>query len=81
MGALAERGYEPYDDDGTIRLRNCPFDSIAADNRDLVCGMNLAVMEGVVETLPTKAMHPRLDPRPGQCCVAFTRTVDDRPNR
>ena len=81
VGALAERGYEPYDDDGTIRLRNCPFDSIAAENRDLVCGMNLAVMEGVIEALPTESMRPRLDPRPGQCCVAFTRTVDDRPDR
>jgi predicted ArsR family transcriptional regulator len=29
--ALAARGYEPSDDaDGTIRLRNCPFDRIAA---------------------------------------------------
>lgn len=69
--ALAERGYEPYDDEGTIRLRNCPFDSIAAENRDLVCGMNLAVMEGAIGALTNKTMRPRLDPRPGQCCVAF----------
>src|SRR5262245_33616148 len=33
---LRERGYEPYDDEGTIRLRNCPFDELAADHRDLV---------------------------------------------
>lgn len=81
MEALAERGYEPYDDEGTIRLRNCPFDSIAAHNRDLVCGMNLAVMEGITKVLPTKTIKPRLDPRPGQCCVAFTQTEPDRPNR
>ena len=31
LPALAARGYEPSDDaDGTIRLRNCPFDRIAA---------------------------------------------------
>jgi predicted ArsR family transcriptional regulator len=51
--ALAERGYEPYDDE-TIRLRKCPFDSIAAENRDLVCGMNLAVMEGAIDALTTR---------------------------
>jgi predicted ArsR family transcriptional regulator len=77
--ALAERGYEPYEDEGTIRLRNCPFHSIAADNRDLVCGMNLAVMKGVTRALGTNTMHPRLDPRPGQCCVAFTRSSERQP--
>src|SRR5918996_1882419 len=36
--ALDARGYEPYDEpDGTIRLRNCPFDRIAAQHRELVC--------------------------------------------
>ncbi len=75
VDVLEERGYEPYDDDDrTIRLRNCPFDSLASEHRDLVCGMNLAVMEGVTESLGTGAVRPRLDPRPGQCCVAFERS-------
>ena len=26
---LRERGYEPYDDDGVVRLRNCPFHAVA----------------------------------------------------
>jgi predicted ArsR family transcriptional regulator len=71
VDVLEERGYEPYEDDGTIRLRNCPFDSLASEHRDLVCGMNLAVMEGATESLGAKTIRPRLDPRPGQCCVAF----------
>lgn len=74
VDVLEERGYEPYDDDGTIRLRNCPFDSLASEHRDLVCGMNLAVMEGATDSVGTEALRPRLDPRPGQCCVAFERT-------
>jgi predicted ArsR family transcriptional regulator len=73
VDVLAERGYEPYDDDGTVRLRNCPFDSLAADHRDLVCGMNLAVMEGATEALGASTVRPRLDPRPGRCCVSFER--------
>lgn len=71
---LEERGYEPYDDDGTIRLRNCPFDALAARHRDLVCGMNLALIEGATEALGDDAVRPRLDPRSGECCVALERS-------
>jgi predicted ArsR family transcriptional regulator len=71
---LASRGYEPYDDaDGTIRLRNCPFDRIAARHRELVCGANLAMLRGLTGRLggdqPVRAV---LEPRPGRCCVAVT---------
>jgi predicted ArsR family transcriptional regulator len=72
--ALAARGYEPYDDpDGTIRLRNCPFVRIAAQHRNLVCGANLAMLQGLTNRLggdpPVRAV---LDPQPGTCCVALT---------
>jgi predicted ArsR family transcriptional regulator len=70
---LEARGYEPYDDAGTVRLRNCPFDALASEHRDLVCGMNLALIEGAAEALGN-AVHPRLDPRSGECCVAFERS-------
>lgn len=71
--ALAARGYEPYDsDDGGIRLRNCPFDRLAEAHRELVCSANLAFVEGVADRLRLgKHLRPRLDPRPGECCVAF----------
>ena len=72
---LADRGYEPYDDpDGAIRLRNCPFDRIAAHHRQLVCGTNLAMLQGLADHLdgdpPVRAV---LDPQPGRCCVVLTR--------
>jgi predicted ArsR family transcriptional regulator len=41
---LGERGYEPYDNDGELRLRNCPYHRLAEDHRDLVCTANLAFM-------------------------------------
>jgi predicted ArsR family transcriptional regulator len=71
--ALTERGYEPYDSDGgDVRLRNCPFDRLAAEHRDLVCGANLAFVEGLVDSLDLgEEVRPRLDPRPGECCVAL----------
>jgi predicted ArsR family transcriptional regulator len=73
--ALASRGYEPYEDtDGTMRLRNCPFDRIAAHHRDLVCGANLAMLQSLTNHLggdpPVRAV---LDPQPGRCCVVLTR--------
>lgn len=69
LAALRSRGYEPYEDgDGGIRLRNCPFHQLAASHTELVCGMNLALLEAVA----VAGTRPVLDPRPGECCVAFT---------
>ena len=71
-GALVQQGYEPNrSDDGVIRLRNCPFHQLAERNRDVVCGMNLALVEGLITGLGANGWHPVLDPRPGHCCVAI----------
>jgi predicted ArsR family transcriptional regulator len=74
---LSERGYEPRETDaGEIRLGNCPFHSLVEDHRGLVCGMNLALADGIVEGLGNDRITARLDPQPGMCCVAIaTRTV------
>jgi predicted ArsR family transcriptional regulator len=70
--ALAERGYEPYEDEpGVIRLRNCPFHRLAQEHRDLVCGMNQAYLEGVLEGLDRTDVTASLEPEPGRCCVAI----------
>lgn len=66
---LSARGYEPLDDvAGRVVLRNCPFDHLTDDHRDLVCGMNLALLEGVVEALRVP-VSCALEPDPGRCCV------------
>ena len=72
---LADRGYEPYDDtDGAIRLRNCPFDRIAAHHRQLVCGANLAMLQALTDQLDgDPPVRAALDPQPGRCCVVLTR--------
>jgi predicted ArsR family transcriptional regulator len=71
-GALAGQGYEPRrGDDGVIRLRNCPFHQLAEHHRDVVCGMNLGLIEGMLAGLGTDGLRPVLDPRPGHCCVAI----------
>ena len=74
LEVLAAQGYEPVPDaDGIIRLRNCPFDALADDHRDLTCSMNLALLEGVVEGLGEPDVVARADPREGSCCVSLVR--------
>jgi predicted ArsR family transcriptional regulator len=70
--ALTRQGYEPCRGaDGVIRLRNCPFHQLAERHREVVCGMNLTLVEGLVEGLGADGWRPVLDPQPGYCCVAL----------
>jgi predicted ArsR family transcriptional regulator len=71
--ALTSQGYEPCrGGDSVIRLRNCPFHHLAERHREVVCGMNLALIEGLTEGLGAAGWRPALDPRPGYCCVALS---------
>jgi predicted ArsR family transcriptional regulator len=75
---LEGRGYEPLETpSGEIRLANCPFHALVDDHRDLVCGMNLALASGILDGLGDDRLSARLDPQPGQCCVAIS--VDAAP--
>ena len=71
-GVLTQQGYEPCcGADGVIRLRNCPFHQLTEQHREVVCGMNLALVEGLVDGLGAGGLRPVLDPQPGHCCVAI----------
>ncbi|MFE1830660.1 helix-turn-helix transcriptional regulator [Streptomyces yangpuensis] len=82
MELLAARGYEPHleageegeegedgqgDRGGVVRMRNCPFHLVAERFPPLVCGMNLALLEGLIGT--DGPVRARMDARPGECCV------------
>jgi predicted ArsR family transcriptional regulator len=67
-------GYEATADDTTVTLRNCPFDRVARDHRDLVCRTNRAMMEGVVAGLGSDRIQATFDPAPGRCCVLLEAT-------
>jgi predicted ArsR family transcriptional regulator len=70
---LRGHGFEPCQSEaGLIRLRNCPFHQLAAEHQEIVCGMNLALIDGVVAGLGATGMRPALDPGPGRCCVVIT---------
>jgi predicted ArsR family transcriptional regulator len=65
---LARQGYEPYHEGDAIRMRNCPFHVLSRDFPPLMCGMNLALLEGLLEGMGA-GLTARLRPRPGECCV------------
>jgi predicted ArsR family transcriptional regulator len=68
---LRKYGFEPTRTNGEVRLRNCPFDAIAKDHTELVCGMNLSLTQGLLDGLQAKGVDARLDPQAGMCCVAL----------
>lgn len=70
--ALETCGYEPARvPEGQLVLRNCPFDSLRAGCREVICGMNLALIGGVLEGLELRTVEATLEPQPGMCCVAL----------
>jgi predicted ArsR family transcriptional regulator len=67
-------GFEPFhDEEGNIRLRNCPFHQLSRRYTQLVCGMNLDILQAMVDELGLDRLEARLEPQPGMCCVAFRR--------
>jgi predicted ArsR family transcriptional regulator len=67
--ALAAQGYEPRALPDEIVLANCPFDALADEHTELVCGMNEAYVGGVVGGLGCRGLEAVLDPQPELCCV------------
>jgi predicted ArsR family transcriptional regulator len=79
-GALSARGYQPYRDGAAIRLRNCPFHVLASMHPPLICGMNLALTEGLLAGAAVTTLAAVLDPRPLDCCVVLREAGDSKTN-
>lgn len=70
VGALERHGYEPHLRAGEVVLTNCPFHALAQQHRDLVCGMNLELLSGMIDGADgSDVLEARLAPQPGYCCV------------
>lgn len=71
---LAGDGYEPRVSDDRVLLDNCPFDRLARDHTELVCGLNLAYVDGVIDGLGCTGVRAALEPGAARCCVTATVT-------
>ena len=68
-GVLATEGFEPHRQDDEVCLRNCPFDALAGEHTELVCGVNLDFVTGVLDGLGCSSARARLQPDAEHCCV------------
>jgi predicted ArsR family transcriptional regulator len=66
---LTEQGFEPREEEGAVTLVNCPFHTLAREHTELVCGMNLRLLDGVLDGVTSTGLAARLEPAPGRCCV------------
>lgn len=70
--ALRRRGYEPaVSECGDLDLRNCPFHQLAQQHVDLVCGLNHALLRGVLAGCGRNPDLAELAPRADRCCVTI----------
>lgn len=63
-------GYEPWVEDETMYLRNCPFHRVAQEQTELVCGLNLEFVSGVAAGMHCSGLAPELNPHESRCCVS-----------
>lgn len=76
---LSELGFEPLIDDSEgVVLANCPFHALADAAPELVCGMNEALIQGLVDGLGVDDVEALLAPGDGRCCVVLSRPGDSR---
>ncbi|ADD42506.1 helix-turn-helix transcriptional regulator [Stackebrandtia nassauensis] len=71
---LAEQGFEPRVSGDHILLGNCPFHDLARQQPELVCGMNLCLLDGLLNGLGMRGLSPRLNPTRNHCCVRLEPT-------
>jgi len=79
-GALSAQGYQPYRDGTDMRLRNCPFHVLASRHPPLICGMNLALVGGLLDGAAVTTMEAVLDPRRQGCCVVLRQARGSKNN-
>lgn len=77
---LQRRGFEPETrGDGVTVLHNCPFHHLAQAHTELVCGMNLCLLDSFLTELNGLDLHAELEPEDGYCCVRIHRTPPKTP--
>jgi len=75
---LTEHGYRPEETPAGILLHNCPFHRLAEQFPPLICGMNLAMISGLLDGSGASATWTaRMEAAPGRCCVVVSKNKSD----
>lgn len=70
--ALHALGYEPaLTDGGDVEMLNCPFHQLSQSHTNLVCSLNLDLIEGLLEGAGASTDRAELAPHEGHCCVVI----------
>jgi predicted ArsR family transcriptional regulator len=72
LRVLEAYGFEPRVNGEEVTLANCPFHTLAQEYTELVCGMNLRLLDGLLDGLAPTGLTARLDPTPPHCCVRIS---------
>lgn len=71
LEVLRDQGYEPKRTGPDVELLNCPFFAVAHDHRELVCPMNLAMLDAFAGDLRVSGLTARPVPHDSHCCVSI----------
>jgi predicted ArsR family transcriptional regulator len=71
LETLDSIGFAPRPAGDGYVLANCPFQMLAADEPEVICHMNLALVEGLLDEIGVTSASPRLDPADRRCCVTL----------
>jgi predicted ArsR family transcriptional regulator len=52
---------------------NGPFHHLAQSHTELICGMNLSLLDGALDELDRTGWCAQLQPHEGRCCVRLLR--------
>ncbi|MGH8870781.1 MAG: helix-turn-helix transcriptional regulator [Acidimicrobiia bacterium] len=66
--ALRETGYDPIEEEGETRFRNCPFHALKEQDQRTVCNLNLGLVEGMLDGAGD-GRRAFLEPSEPYCCV------------
>jgi predicted ArsR family transcriptional regulator len=76
LQVLEAYGFEPRTEGDSVTLADCPFHTLAQAHTELVCGMNLALLDGLLDGLASPGLTAQLDPTPPYCCVRLEPKLD-----
>ena len=72
IAVLNSSGYQPRTtDDGCIELCNCPFHTLVDEHKDVVCDLNLNLIQGMLDGGNQQVARAELKFQPNRCCVTI----------